>query len=140
MPASHTALRSLSRVPRGANFFFQRDALLTFFSSRGILYVVFSGLFLEGSNYINTNPNRSEPKVYRSLRQREDTHIPPAFQLSPFPVYTHFVRRGGGEAACAAWGQLVLRWCFRSPNPLLSLPMIAAAAPRQLTPIPTPTS
>ena len=54
----------------------------------------------------------------------------------PFPIPSIYSlhtcsARQRGEAACAAWGRLVLR----SPNPLLSLRMITAAAPRQLTPI-----
>ena len=101
--------------------------------------MVFSGVIFRGSNYIHSGvphtqksqmliennhinntrnsfqcalvevlesetPIRIKSIHYRSLRQREYTH--PA---SLFPLYTHFVRRGGGEAACAAWGRLVLR-------------------------------
>ena len=66
--------------------------------------------------------HRSEP-----CRSRQREYTPP---LSPSPLYilTSYVLGAGqrGEAACAAWGRLVLR----SPNPLLSLRMITAAAPR----------
>ena len=74
---------------------------------------------------------QSEPS---SLEVFVKVNIPAPF---PFPLYsfhTCLARRRRGSS-CAAWGRLVLR----SPNPLLSLLMIAAAAPRQLTPIPTPT-
>ena len=53
---------------------------------------------------------------------------PPPLPLSSYSLHT-CSRRGSGEASCAAWGRLLLR----SPNPLLSLLMIAAGAPRQLT-------
>ena len=72
-------------------------------------------------------------QVYQSLRQREYTH--PAF-LS-FYIYLLRTRRGSGvQPLRAIRASLVLSL----PKPsFVFAHMIAAAVPRQLTPIPTPT-
>ena len=57
----------------------------------------------------------------------------------PFPyILASYAARQRSSRLCSL-GAIGASLVLRSPNPLLSLPMIAAAAPRQLTPIPTPT-
>ena len=76
--------------------------------------------------------DRSEPSLSKpSATERECTH--PAF---PFPfIYSLHTARQRSSRLCSL-GAIGASLVLRSPNPLLSLLMIAAAAPRQLTPIP----